>query len=128
MTEHHLDTPKSHWNAIEAGLKKFEIRKDDGGLQLGDIIHLYCCSDEDTDSFGCISCTYENEYGCCVEDRDKAKVLTFKVGWIMTGGQHGIEPGYIVFSLEKFQDHKSDCAVNNAPAYESGECDCGAVA
>lgn len=22
--------------------------------------------------------------------------------------------------------HKSDCAVHNAPAYEPGECDCGA--
>jgi hypothetical protein len=27
---------------------------------------------------------------------------------------------------EKAPEHRSDCAVHNAPAYEPGPCDCGA--
>jgi hypothetical protein len=30
--------------------------------------------------------------------------LRFKIGWILQGGQFGIEPGYIVFQLEPTHD------------------------
>jgi hypothetical protein len=38
---HHLKTVQPYYEASESGLKLFEIRKDDRGYQVGDILHLY---------------------------------------------------------------------------------------
>ena len=40
---------------------------------------------------------------------------------------HGM-PENLKAAEEARKLHRSDCAVNNGPAYESGPCDCGASA
>lgn len=81
VTTHYLKTLPPYWEAIDRGEKNFEVRRDDLGFQKGDILVL-CYFDE-----------YMGE--------DKSKQLTRRVTWILTGGQLGIEPGYVVMALEK---------------------------
>lgn len=80
MTVHELKTIPHYWDAIERGEKTFEVRRDDRGFQRGDIVRLY----RDTGYSGWKA----------------ARNLERRIGWILTGGQFGIEPGFIVFSLE----------------------------
>ena len=86
-TEHKLKTLPAYWDAVERGEKTFEVRRDDRGFQKGDVVVLQ---------------KYEIGYGY-FPDPSQGKFswleLRFTVGWILTGGQFGIEPGYVVFGL-----------------------------
>lgn len=83
---HELKTLAPYWDAVRSGEKTFEVRRDDRGFQRGDIVVLHRMSEArpyyyDTDGYG-------------------KRSLRYRIGWILTGGQLGIEPGYVVFSLE----------------------------
>ena len=78
MTEHVLKTLPQYWDAVERGEKTFEVRRDDRGFQRGDTVVLVRL----------------NSIGLETSAR-----LRFTIGWILTGGQFGLEPGYVVFSL-----------------------------
>lgn len=95
MAEHVLKTVGYVWDAIEAGKKPWEARRNDRGFQPGDNVVLQKLDDDN------ISLALRDEpvkVGggdvCWTFD------LTFKIGWMLQGGQFGIEPGYCVFSLE----------------------------
>lgn len=83
MVEHKLKCWPQFFDAIERGDKPFEVRRDDRGFQKGDIVILLR--------------TYES-------DLDKAdefySPLRRRITYILTGGQFGIEPGYVVLGLE----------------------------
>lgn len=82
MGEHILKTLPQYWDAVERGEKTFEIRRDDRGFQRGDTVVLRR--------------TYEKAYqGAEFPYRD----LRFTIGWILTGGQFGLAPGHVAFSL-----------------------------
>ncbi len=84
MAKHVLKTVGYCWDAVASGAKTFEVRKNDRGFQPGDTVQLVRLRD---------NCHYGYvDYG---------KTLTFKIGWMLQGGQFGIEPGYCVFSLER---------------------------
>lgn len=96
---HTLKTHPGVFAAVRDGTKRFEVRKDDRCFQRGDTVTL----------------TYH--------DPDKPPVapwpggpdpetmdMTFRVGFVLRGGQYGIEPGYVVFGLE---DEIPDCAAYN---------------
>lgn len=40
-THHHLKTWPIYWDAVKDGSKPFEIRKNDRGYQVGDVLHLF---------------------------------------------------------------------------------------
>lgn len=90
VREHVLKTTPDMWRAVQSGEKNFEVRRDDRGFQRGDILVLHRLS---VDTFGNVSSTY-------VDYRDKRPVeLRRKIKWILTGGQLGVEPGYVVMAL-----------------------------
>lgn len=85
---HTLKTWPNFFDAVKRGEKKFEVRRDDRGFQKGDLVNLVRFDPETDDAwhFKSFMSSYPTQ--------------TFRIGWILTGGQFGIEPGYVVFSLE----------------------------
>lgn len=90
-TEHILNTLPEYWDAVERGEKTFEVRRDDRGFQRGDTVVL---ARLDRHASGAVS----------KSDRR----LRFTIGWILTGGQFGIEPGYVVLALHPEAPHDRD--------------------
>lgn len=89
MTEHVLKTHAGAWDAIERGEKRFEIRRNDRFFQRGDIVVL-----RKTDDKGLY---YATAPGTKFGTLD----LRFRIGWMLQGGQFGLEAGYCVFQLEE---------------------------
>lgn len=86
MTEHILKTHAGAWDAIERGEKRFEVRRNDRFFQSGDVVVLRRLTDGDT---------------FYLDHRNgKPRELRFRIGWMLQGGQFGLEPGYCVFQLE----------------------------
>ena len=88
MAEHILKTLATAWDAVNAGEKRFEVRKNDRFFQRGDIVVLRKLHQ---DGF---------HYATGATSRFSTLDLKFKIGWTLQGGQFGIEPGYVVFQLE----------------------------
>ncbi len=93
MTEHILKTMDVYWNAIERGEKNFEVRRDDRGFQKGDVLILRRVEWREHGSGGkrLVETTFDG----------RARVLHRKITYVLTGGQFGIEPGYVVLGLKK---------------------------
>lgn len=87
MSEHKLKTLARYWEAIESGLKTFEVRLNDRAFQTGDILVL-----EKMDNEGRFY--EETEYRS-----HQAKTIRKRVTYILQGGQFGIEPRYCVMGL-----------------------------
>jgi hypothetical protein len=83
---HVLKTWPEVFDAVKAGKKRFEVRKDDRFFQSGDLVRLQ---------------RYNPELKSYTPGCDP---LEFRVGWILRGGQFGIEPGYVVFQLEDVKE------------------------
>lgn len=81
---HQLKTLPTYWDAVARGEKTFEVRKNDRAFQTGDIVELRRMSDD---------------LGLWFDA--KAEPMRFRIGWILQGGQLGIEAGYCVFSLAR---------------------------
>lgn len=79
MTVHDLKTWPELFDGIESRSKRFEVRKDDRGFKVGDLLHLREWSPETREYLGrsCMRC----------------------VTHLMTGGQFGLEPGYVAMSI-----------------------------
>ena len=76
-----------YWDAVASGDKTFEGRRDDRGFQKGDIVVLQRTRHDALHTVELdVQGTARNE-------------IRFRIGFILTGGQFGIEPGYVVFSL-----------------------------
>lgn len=87
--QHTLKTTFEAWEAVNSGKKRFEVRRNDRLFQTGDMVVLR---------------QLEQGGGGYANDpeggRFSTRDLTFRIGWILQGGQFGIEPGYCVFQLE----------------------------
>lgn len=82
---HELKTEAVYWDAVAAGKKTFEVRRNDRGFQPGDIVKLV---------------RMESRMW-----RDTMREpLVFRIGWLLQGGQFGVEPGYCVFNLLPVED------------------------
>lgn len=88
VREHVLKTWPAYFDALEAGDKNFEVRRDDRGFQRGDILVLQRTMDERK---------HEVDVG---PDWEPRHVLRKRIIYVLTGGQFGIEPGYVVMGLE----------------------------
>lgn len=86
--EHRLKTVGVYWDAVASGEKTFEVRRNDRAFQKGDIVIL-----QRTDEKGYYD---PAPGGGMFSTRD----LRRRIGWTLQGGQFGIAPGYIVFSLD----------------------------
>lgn len=88
---HTLKTVGTVWDAIKSGEKRFEVRKNDRFFQRGDIVRLRKLADDG------------HHYATGNDGRFSTLDQDFRIGWILQGGQFGIEPGYIVFQLEPIE-------------------------
>lgn len=88
---HELKTDAVYWDAAKCGDKTFELRRDDRGFQKGDLV-------------GLIRQPYLNSPGRWPDIA--ASTLYRRIRWILTGGQQGISPGFVVLQLEEVVDDK----------------------
>lgn len=85
--DHELKVAPPYIHAISSGEKKFEVRRDDRGFQRGDVLWL---REYNAKKIGSSRYTGNEEY--------------VRVDWILTGGQFGIEPGYVVMSISVLRE------------------------
>jgi hypothetical protein len=78
---HELKCWPDYFGAVRRKEKAFEVRRDDRGFQKGDTLIL---REYDPRRMGG-SFTGNNEHR--------------KIKYVLTGGQHGIEPGYVVLGF-----------------------------
>jgi Domain of unknown function (DUF3850) len=89
--EHTVKCWPIYFDAIESGEKPFDVRRDDRGYQKGDILNLQ---------------KYDIKLGyvCKSGLRFTTQSCRREITWILTGGQFGIEPGYVVLGLKPPED------------------------
>lgn len=93
---HELKTAPPYFEAILRGEKPWEVRRDDRGFNRGDKVILKAYG---KDKYGAYNYLSNLEYLTpCF--RSEALIITADIGWVLTGGQFGIEPGHVVFTLE----------------------------
>jgi hypothetical protein len=86
---HVLKTVAVYWDAMASGDKTFDVRRDDRGFQKGDLVELHRLNEE-----------YNKTQVETNWDGKPKNVLVRRIRWILTGGQFGIQPGYVVLQLE----------------------------
>ena len=89
-TEHRLKTLAPYWDALSAGTKNFEVRRDDRGFQKGDILALRKMRPDRP----------SEEYWDGKDYDEERFIMRFRITYILTGGQLGICPGFVVMALE----------------------------
>lgn len=107
---HSIGSPASHvvktwppyFEDICSGAKTFEVRRNDRGYAVGDILDLVEYDPKDGAS-----------YGLHHSGRNTFKRVTY----ILPGGQFGIEPGYIVMALADYPEVLSASANREADGY-----------
>lgn len=83
--QHKLKCPTPYYTAIVRGEKRFDVRRDDRGFQKGDHVLLE---------------QYEAGVGYICDPEDNVPFsVERKIQYILTGGQYGIEPGYVVLGF-----------------------------
>ena len=91
MQEHTLKTWPAYFDAVKRGEKPFEVRRDDRGFQKGDILVLqrtkeHLLHEVETTGYG--------------SNQKPMHEMRKRITYVLTGGQFGIEPGYVVMGLE----------------------------
>lgn len=93
MVEHVLKTLPDYWDAVDRSEKNFEVRRDDRGFQKGDVLILQRLKKHPFTPGVMIIERHGSDNSPCEIRR--------KVIYILTGGQLGIEPGYVVMGLKR---------------------------
>lgn len=89
MVEYKLKCWPQYFDAVERGEKPFEVRRDDRGFQKGDILILQRTREDNN---------FYIDYDPNGRVRHELRRI---ITYILTGGQLGIEPGYVVLGLAK---------------------------
>lgn len=93
MAEHKLKCWPAYFDALQRGDKNFEVRRDDRGFQRGDVLVLEKYSPT------------EHRYEFAGYGYGAQKItLRRRISYILTGGQLGVEPGYVVMALEPIDE------------------------
>jgi hypothetical protein len=88
--EHELKTSPEYFKAVRDGIKTFEVRKNDRGFSVGDILVLR---------------EFELGYGFFWPDRyTTSPKIRCEVIYMLDGGKFGIEPGYCVMGINILKD------------------------
>lgn len=86
---HELKCLSCYFWAIDSGDKPFDARRDDRGFQKGDI----CIFKEFDPAKTSVISGWRDGYSGNEIERE--------ITYILTGGQWGIEPGYVILGLKK---------------------------
>lgn len=90
MTQkHELKTLNIYWDAVAAGTKTFEVRRNDRAFQTGDILVL-----NRTDERGRMDPLPKDLCGAFPKSQ-----IMFRISYLLQGGQFGIDPGHCVLGL-----------------------------
>ena len=95
---HTLKVASAYMDALERKEKTFEVRRDDRGFQKGDKLIL-CRWGSDGRGGGP---AYMDSSGKCVSSyptTPSVQKVERKIKYILTGGQFGIEPGFVVMAI-----------------------------
>ncbi len=88
--DHVLKCWPEYYDAVERGEKPFDVRPDDRGFQKGDTVRLQRCVKR-----------APGDYAVDYDSQGKVKKeMSFEITYVLTGGQFGIEPGYVVLGLK----------------------------
>jgi len=90
---HDLNSLAPYFNAMMRGEKRFDTRRDDRGFQKGDLVNLHAITKS------AAGLTLFTEYLYPGTD-ERVNMLTAEITYILTGGQLGIEAGYVVLGLK----------------------------
>ena len=85
---HRLKCHPAMFQDVANGSKVFEVRKDDRGFRIGDILELKEWPQPDVADYHFDTSAY------------RLPTLRRKVTYILSGGQWGVEPGFVVMGLE----------------------------
>lgn len=96
MTEHILKTWPAYFDAVKRGDKSFEVRRDDRGFQKGDVVVLQRTREDRKH-------VVEETMGRNAREWVAVHELRRRIRYVLTGGQFGIEPGYVVLQLEEIE-------------------------
>ncbi len=96
---HELKLDAAYFDAVKSGAKNFAVRRDDRGFQRGDVLRLHKWGP----NWVAGRITYLNASGEAVHWSDAATIRR-RISYVLTGGQFGIEPGYVVLGLEETDD------------------------
>jgi hypothetical protein len=102
VKHHILKCESTFWGDVADGHKAFEVRKDDRGYRVGDTL---CLKNWRSDRQG-----YSHEFTGLQE-----KVVMAHVGYLLYGGQFGIEPDFVVLGLTNVR-----VALNHGPGTNDG--------
>lgn len=89
--KHYLKCQANYYDATERGEKNFEVRRDDRGFQKGDQVILMRMGDKPSNKN-----SVEHDSDGKVKHAIQREIL-----YVLTGGQFGIEPGYVVLGLQQ---------------------------
>jgi ASC-1-like (ASCH) protein len=89
--EHELKCLPVYFDAIKRGEKTFDVRRDDRGFQKGDTVRLQRL---------CDSGPYKHREIEQYYSRKPVHEIIGTISYILTGGQFGIEPGFVVLALK----------------------------
>lgn len=101
---HTLKVEHEYMEALKSGEKNFEVRRDDRGFQKGDALVL-CRYGKCPTGYG--GHGYMDASGKVVSSYPTTGGVDRIVRWIsyvLTGGQFGIQPGYVVLGLDDCED------------------------
>lgn len=87
MQTHELKTLAPYWDAVSRGDKMFEVRRDDRGFQKGDLVKLHRMRPG-------APAHYDTDPGT-----GQRRTITMRINYVLTGGQFGIQPGFVVLGL-----------------------------
>lgn len=99
MGKHNFKLATAYFDAVKSGAKNFEVRRDDRGFQKGDVLVLR--------RYGFDWLTRKDAYLNAFDRggvESDAETLHRRITYVLTGGQFGIEPGYVVMGLEPCED------------------------
>lgn len=95
ITEHKVKCGPAYFDAIASGAKPFDVRRDDRGYQRGDILVLRRTREDRLT---------EVDYKLIGHEWVAKHELRREITYVLTGGQFGIEPGYVVLGLREIVD------------------------
>ena len=98
MTRHQMKLNDRYYDAVANGTKTFEIRKDDRGFRVGDVLELYRVNDN--------GLYVSNDGTYASNDRSGLRPIQVKVTYILTHNDFpaGIPEGFVVMSIERVKE------------------------
>ncbi len=97
MTTHTLKVWPEFYDAIQAGVKTWEFRRDDRGFRVGDELVLEEWLPADRPPFN-------GRYGYTDDTFTVVKAIRVKVTYILHGGRLGVPKGFCIMSIERMGD------------------------